>query len=116
MAPEVVNALVHLIASAKRLRVDDAATINRLTDMGVPEEHAAELISEIRRGLDQGALVAALGFGERPTSPPASPLYVAAFAEGHRAVHDEKRWAKHMKFIIFVVAAIVCLVIYYFSR
>jgi VIT1/CCC1 family predicted Fe2+/Mn2+ transporter len=116
MSPEVVNALVHLVASAKRLRVDEAATINRLIDMGVPKEHAAELLSDIRSGLDQGANVASLGFGERPTSPPASPLFVAAFAEGHRTVHEEKRWAGHIKFIIFVVAAVVCLLIYYFSR
>lgn len=116
MAPEVINALVHLIASAKRLRVDEAATINRLIDMGVPKEHAAEILTEIRTGLDQGANVAALGFGERPTCPPASPLHVAAFTEGHRTVHEQKRWAGHMKFIIFVIAAIVCLVVYYFSR
>lgn len=116
MAPEVIDALVHLIASAKRLRVDDAATINRLIDMGVPTEHATELLNEIRSGLDQGAKAAALGFGERPTSPPASPLLVAAFAEGHRAALIEKRWGGHLKFIIFVVVAVACLLIYYFSR
>ncbi len=116
MTPEVIDALVHLVASAKRLRVDDEATINRLIDLGVPKDHAAELLSEIRSGLDQGASAAALGFGERPTSPPASPLLVAAFAEGHRAVLVEKRWAGHMKFITFVVVAVVCLLIYYFSR
>lgn len=116
MSPEVVNALVHLVASAKRLRVDDAATINRLIDMGVPKEHASDLLSDIRTGLDQGATVAALGFGERPTSPPASPLLVAAFAEGHRTVLIERRWAARMKFILFVVVAVVCCLIYYFTR
>lgn len=116
MAPEVIDALVHLIASAKRLRVDEAATINRLIDMGVPKEHASELLSEIRNGLDQGASVAVLGFGERPTCPPASPLHVAAFAEGHRAFLIERRWAARMKFSLVVVAAVVCCLIYYLSR
>ena len=116
MAPEVVNALVHLIASAKRLRVDEAATINRLIDMGVPQEHASELLREIRTGLDQGANVAALGFGERPTCPPASPLHVAAFTEGHRAFLIERRWAARMKYALVVVAAVVCCLIYYLSR
>jgi hypothetical protein len=116
MAPEVVAALVHLIASAKRLRVDEAATITRLIDMGVPKEHAADLLSEIRNGLDHGAKVAALGFGERPTSPPHSPMFVAAFAEGHRAYLVERRWATRMKYVLIIVAAVVCCLIYYLTR
>ena len=116
MAPEVVHALVHLIASAKHLRVNEAATINRLIDLGVPKEYAAELLSEIRNGLDHGAKVAALGFGERPTSPPASPMYVAAFSEGHRTFLIERRWAARMKYALIVVAAVVCCLIYYFTR
>lgn len=115
MAPEVVSALVHLVANAQRLRVNDAVTIERLVDMGVPKEHAADLLSEISNGLKAGASTAVVGVGEWPTNPPASPLSVAAFAEGHRAVLVKKRWTGHMKLILFVVAAVVCLLIYYFS-
>lgn len=116
MAPDVVNALVHLVASAKRLRVDDAVTIERLVDLGVPKEHAPDLLIEITTGLHQGRSVAVVGVGEHPTSPPASPLLIAAFAEGHRAVLIERRWAARMKFLLFVVVAVVCCLAYYSTR
>lgn len=116
MTPEVIGGLVRFVSDARRLRAADDVIIERLVDMGVPKEHAADLLKEITTGLQHGAQVAYLGFGEYPTSPPASPLHVAAFKEGQHAYRVEMRMGAWGKFLLFVVVAVLCTLGYYFSR
>lgn len=116
MTPEVIGALVRFISDARRLRAADDVIIERLIDMGVPKEHAADLLKEITTGLQHGVQVAYLGFGDHPTCPPATPLHVAAFQEGHHAYRVEMRMGAWKKFLLFVGVAVVCCVIYYLSR
>lgn len=102
MSPEVIDALVRLVANGRKFRVDDGVLIEHLVEMGVPKEHAAELLTEISQGLQRGNELTTTGTGEPPTSPPASPLYLAAFSAGQRAVAEEKK-AQRLRQVVMVI-------------
>ena len=54
MSPEVIDALVKMVANGKKFGVADAAVIEHLIGLGVPKEHAVELRAEIAKGLQDG--------------------------------------------------------------
>lgn len=114
MSPEVIDALVRLVANGRKFRVDDAVVIEHLVEMGVPKEHAAELLTEISQGLQRGHELATNGTGDAPVSPPASPLYLAAFTAGQHAVADERKAQRPRQVVMVVVAFIVLGLVFYF--
>jgi hypothetical protein len=115
VSPEVIAGLVRLVANGRKFRVDDAVVIEHLIEMGVPKEHAAELLSEISEGLHQGHQLATTGTGEAPTHPPASPLYVAAFLAGQQAVTTEQKERRLRSIVMSVIAVIVLGAAAYFA-
>lgn len=117
MSPEVIDALVRLVANGRKFRVDDAVVIEHLIEMGVPKEHAAELLTEISQGLQRGNDLATTGIGEPPASPPASPLYIAAFTAGQTAVADERKAQQPRRVVMVIIGLIVIgMIVYVVAR
>jgi hypothetical protein len=115
MSPEVVDAIVRLVSNARRFRVDDDTTIKHLIEMGVPGEHAKDLMADIDLGLQQGIAVAVAGHGTWPTSPPESPFRVAAFSEGHRSCLDDRRRDTLRKRVFVIMTIVVVGILAYVS-
>lgn len=113
MSPEVIDALVRLVDNGRKFRVEDTVVIEHLVEMGVPKEHAADLLTEITQGLQRGNDLATNGTGEPPASPPASPLYLAAFTAGQQAVTDERKAQRPRQIVLVIIALIVIGVVIY---
>ncbi|MBA3699956.1 MAG: hypothetical protein H0W78_13995 [Planctomycetes bacterium] len=109
MSPEVITALVRLVANGRKFRVADAVVIEHLIEMGVPQAHAAELLAEIAQGLQHGSDVAVAGTGEPPPCPPASPLYLAGFTEGQRAVLADVQTRQSSRRTMLAIAVLIVL-------
>jgi hypothetical protein len=117
VSPEVIDALVRLVANGRKFRVDDAIVIEHLIEMGVPKEHAADLLTEIGQGLQRGNDLATNGTGEPPVSPPASPLYLAAFTAGQQAVADERKAQRLRQVVmVFIGLVVISVMIYIAAR
>lgn len=116
MSPEVIDALVKLVANGRKFGVADTVVIEHLIEMGVPKEHAAELLSEIAHGLQQGGDAATNATGEPPTSPPASPLYIAAYTEGRRAVVASKQRQPPYAVVGVIAVVVIGVLIYVLTR
>lgn len=86
MSPEVIDALVKMVANGRKFGVTDAAVTEHLIGLGVPKEHAAALRAEIAASLQAGHDAAAAG--SEPAELPTSPLALAAFNAGRRAFHE----------------------------
>jgi hypothetical protein len=86
VSPEVVDALVKMVANGRKFGVADTAVIDHLVGLGVPKEHAEQLRAEIATSLQAGHDSAAAG-GE-PAELPTSPLALAAFNAGRRAFRE----------------------------
>lgn len=108
MSPEVIDALVKMVANGKKFGVADAAVVEHLIGLGVPKEHAVELRAEIAASLQAGHDAAASG--REPAELPTSPLTLAAFNAGRRSFHEatEQRGRPRQTLIgvlVFVVLA-----------
>ena len=115
MSPEVIDALVRLVANGRKFGVADAVVIEHLVEMGVPTEHAPALLREIGDSLRQGADAAQAG-GDPPAMPPASPLQVAAFLEGRRSVAAKQRHGRQAMIVTVVALVVVVLLVVWFTR
>jgi hypothetical protein len=113
VSPEVIDALVRLVANGRKFRVADAVIIEHLVEMGVPTQHAADLLTEISQGLQRGHDLATDGAGEPPASPPASPLYLAAFTAGRTAVADERKARRPRQVVMVVIGLLVIALVAY---
>lgn len=113
MSPEVVDALVRLVANGRRFGVADTVIIEHLVEMGVPQEHAQDLLSEITDGLQEGR---GDHHGEPATASSASPLYLAAVAEGKRNRATRLRQSRQSSIVAMVVVVVVAVVVFWFTR
>jgi hypothetical protein len=82
MSPEVIDALVKMVANGKKFGVSDDAVVEQLIGLGVPKEHAVELRTEIAKHLQAGHDAAAAGIDHPAPDQPLSPLALAAFHAG----------------------------------
>ena len=112
MSPEVIDALVKMVANGRKFGVADAAVIEHLIGLGVPREHAAELRAEIATNLQAGHDAAASG--SEPDALPTSPLAQAAFNAGRRAFQQEdeqRRAPRHTLLGVLVFLMLAALIV-----
>lgn len=115
MSPEVIDALVKMVANGKKFGVADAAVVEHLIGLGVPKEHAEELRAEIAASLQVGHDTAASG--SDPSELPTSPLALAAFNTGRRAFHEAAEQRRQPRqtligvLVFLVLAALVVAVV-----
>jgi hypothetical protein len=112
MSPEVIDALVRLVANGRKFGVADAVVIEHLLEMGVPKEHAQDLLKEITHGLLDGA---GQHLGEQGPERN-SPLYLAAYAEGKRSQATRDRQSLKSSIVTLVVLVVVISLVIWFTR
>lgn len=113
MSPEVIAALVRLVANGRKFGVTDAVIHEHLVEMGVPKEHAQELCREITDGLEAGAQ---MNEGDPSPSSSTSPLYQAAVAEGKQSKVTQQRQRRYSTIVSMVVLAVIVALVFWFTR